>query len=130
VRRTQPRYLVAGVALVVAVGAVAVLLAENLGIGQPTTETGLVIDVQSTSAVDITGFTLRTQDGQLHHYAVGRLDTASPGFPAVHLRSHLISLIPVVVTYEMDGDQRVAVRIVDAVLPASTATPLVVSATP
>ena len=123
-RRTPPRYFVAGVALVVAVGAVAVLVAQSLGIAQPRTQTGLVIDVQSTSAVDITGFTLRTQDGQLQYYVVGRLDTASPGFPAVHLRSHLISLIPVVVTYETDGDQRVAVRIVDALLPPSTATPL------
>ena len=39
----------------------------------------------------------------------------------MHLRSHLISLLPVVVTYEMDGDQRVAVRIVDAVLHAADA---------
>jgi len=130
VRRVPPRYLVAGGALLVAAAAVALLVAQGLGIGRPSTETGLVIDVQSTSAVDITGFTLRTQDGQLHYYAVGRLDTASPGFPAVHLRSHLISLIPVVVTYEMDGDQRVAVRIVDAILPPSTATPVIVSATP
>jgi len=125
VRRVPPRYLVAGVALIVAAGAVAALVAQSLGIGRPTTQTGLVIDVQSNSAVDITGFTLRTQDGQLQYYVVGRLDTASPGFPAVHLRSHLISLIPVVVTYEMDGDQRVAVRIVDALLPPSTSTPLV-----
>jgi hypothetical protein len=114
----------------VAAAAVVLLVAQGLGIGRPSTATGLVIDVQSTSAVDITGFTLRTADGQIQHYAVGRLDTASPGFPAVHLRSHLISLIPVVVTYEMDGDQRVAVRIVDAVLPPSTALPLTVSATP
>jgi len=130
VRRVPTRYLVAGGALVVALAAVALLAAQELGIGQPRTETGLVIDVQSTSAVDITGFTLRTPDGQIQQYVVGRLDIASPGFPAVHLRSHLISLIPVVVTYEMDGDQRVAVRIVDAVLPPSTATPLVGSATP
>jgi hypothetical protein len=121
---------VAGGALVVALAAVALLVAQGLGIGQPSTETGLVIDVQSTSAVDITGFTLRTQDGRIQQYAVGRLDTASPAFPAVHLRSHLISLIPVVVTYEMDGDQRVALRIVDAVLPASTATPLAATTTP
>jgi len=130
VRRLPLRYVVAGGALVVALAAVALLVAQGLGIGQPSTETGLVIDVQSTSAVDITGFTLRTQDGRIQQYAVGRLDTASPAFPAVHLRSHLISLIPVVVTYEMDGDQRVALRIVDAVLPASTATPLAATTTP
>ncbi|HXX61175.1 MAG TPA: hypothetical protein VEI48_07795 [Candidatus Sulfotelmatobacter sp.] len=129
-RRLPLRYVVAGGALVVALAAVALLVAQGLGIGQPSTETGLVIDVQSTSAVDITGFTLRTQDGRIQQYAVGRLDTASPAFPAVHLRSHLISLIPVVVTYEMDGDQRVALRIVDAVLPASTATPLAATTTP
>jgi hypothetical protein len=119
-----------GIALAIAIAAVALLVAQSLSLGQPTTATGIVIDVQSTSAVDITGFTLRTADGQLQHYAVGRLDTASPAFPAVHLRSHLISLIPVVVTYEIDGDQRVALRVVDAVLPASTSSPLVVSTSP
>ncbi|MFI5262381.1 MAG: hypothetical protein ACHQZR_07500 [Candidatus Limnocylindrales bacterium] len=125
--RGRGRYVVAGAALLVAVAAIAVLVAQGLGLGQPLTATGIVIDVQSDSAVDITGFTLRTADGQLEHYLVGRLDTASPAFPSVHLRSHLISLIPIVVTYEMDGDQRVAVRMVDALLPASTATPLVTS---
>ncbi len=124
------RYVIGGGALVVAAAAIALLVAQGLEIGQPSTATGLVIGVQSTSAVDITGFTLRTADGQIQDYAVGRLDTASPGFPAVHLRSHLISLVPVVVTYEMDGDQRVAVRIVDAVLPPSTASPVAASATP
>jgi hypothetical protein len=130
VRRIPARFVVGGVALAIAAAALAVLVAQSLGVGQPTTATGIVIDVQSTSAVDITGFTLRTQDGQLQDYAVGRLDTASPAFPAVHLRSHLISLVPVVVTYEMDGDQRVALRVVDAILPASTSSPLVVSASP
>ena len=129
-KRPPARYLVAGGALLIALAAVVLLAVQGLGIGQPATATGLVIDVQSTSAVDITGFTLRTADGQLEHYVVGRLDTTSPAFPAVHLRSHLISLIPIVVTYEMDGDQRVALRMVDAVLPPSTATPLVVSASP
>lgn len=128
--RIAARYVIGGGALVVAAAAIALLVAQGLEIGHPSTATGLVIDVQSTSAVDITGFTLRTADGQIQHYAVGRLDTASPGFPAVHLRSHLISLVPVVVTYEMDGDQRVAVRIVDAVLPPSTASPVAASATP
>ena len=79
--RVPGRYLIGGGALVVAAAAVALLVAQGLGIGQPTTATGLVIDVQSTSAVDITGFTLRTPDGQLQHYAVGRLDTASPASP-------------------------------------------------
>lgn len=129
-RHIPARYLAGGTALAIAAAAVALLVAQSLGLGQPTTATGIVIDVQSTSAVDITGFTLRTEDGLLQQYAVGRLDTASPAFPAVHLRSHLISLIPVVVTYEMDGDQRVALRVVDAVLPASTSTPLVGSASP
>jgi hypothetical protein len=130
VSRIPARYAIGGGALVVAAAAIALLVAQGLGIGQPSTATGLVIDVQSTSAVDITGFTLRTADGQIQHYALGRLDTASPGFPAVHLRSHLISLIPVVVTYEMDGDQRVAVRIVDALLPPLTPVAATPSASP
>lgn len=128
--RLRGRRLIGGGALVVTAAAVALLVAQGLGIGRPATATGLVIDVQSTSAVDITGFTLRTPDGQIQHYAVGHLDTASPAFPAVHLRSHLISLLPVVVTYEMDGDQRVAVRLVDAVLTPLTPVAATPSASP
>jgi hypothetical protein len=117
------RLVVGGTALVVAATAIGLLVAQSMGLGQPPTATGIIVAVQSNSAVDITGFTLRTQDGQLEQYAVGRLETTSPAFPAVHLRAHLISLLPVVVTYETDGDQRVARRIVDALPPASTATP-------
>lgn len=126
-RRPPRRHLVAGGALLVAAAAIVVLVAQSLGMGRPLMATGIVIDVQSDSAVDVTSFTLRTEDGQLQHYLVGHLDTASPAFPAVHLRAHLISLIPIAVTYEMDGDQRVALRMVDALLPVSTATPLLSS---
>ena len=129
-RAGRGRYLVAASALMVAVVAIVLLVAQSAGLGQPLTATGIVIDVRSSSAVDITGFTLRTEAGELQDYVVGHLDTASPAFPAVHLRAHLISLIPIVVTYELDGDQRVALRMVDALLPPSTAAPLVVSASP
>jgi hypothetical protein len=77
-------------------------------------ESGVVVAVQSASATEVTGFTLRTRDGRVLQFAIGRLDTVAPAFPAVHLREHLVTLVPVRVWYEQAGDRRVARRLVDA----------------
>ena len=80
----------------------------------PQTAAGFVVDVQSTSLTEITSFTLRTEDGEELVFRVGVLDLNSGGFPGTHLREHMITNQPVAVAFDMEGDDRVATRLVDA----------------
>lgn len=78
----------------------------------PTTEVGLVVDVQGNFDI-VESFTLRTQDGEdlvLIPAADGSFD-----FPLSHLRAHMVGLHPVRVVVE-DGTDGVltAVSISDA----------------
>lgn len=42
---------------------------------------------------------MRTSDGQVLQFSVGRLDVADGGLPAPHLREHMVSGQPVTVYY-------------------------------
>ena len=114
------RGIIAGLALIAVLGAGALLLAQVTGIGRSPTATGVVIAVDSTSAVDVTGFTLRSADGAMTHFRVGELESGGAAFPAVHLRAHLVSLIPIVVSYHLDAGQPIATRMADAPLPGAS----------
>ncbi len=117
------RRLVAGAVLVVAlamVGLLGLLALRGLGLGGRPTSTGIVVAVESTSPVAVSGFTLRTADGRLEQYAVGILETGGAAFPAAHLREHLASLLPIVVTYRLETGRRVAIRLEDAPLPSGS----------
>jgi hypothetical protein len=104
--------VLAGVIVVAAFAA-----SRLLGGADLPSETGVVVQVQSASATEVTGFTLRTRDGRVLAFAIGRLDTAPPAFPAVHLREHLVTLVPIQVWYEAEGGRRLARRMVDAASP-------------
>lgn len=114
------RGIIAGLALIAVLVAGALLLAQVTGIGRSPTATGVVIAVDSTSAVDVTGFTLRSADGATTHFRVGELESGGAAFPAVHLRAHLVSLIPIVVSYHLDAGQPIATRMEDAPLPGAS----------
>ena len=92
---------------------IALLLISGCG-PSPQTAAGFVVDVQSTSLTEITSFTLRTEDGEELVFRVGALDLTSGGFPGTHLREHMITNQPVAVAFDMEGDDRVATRLVDA----------------
>ena len=47
-------------------------------------------------------------------FRVGALDLNSGGFPGTHLREHMITNQPVAVAFDVEGDDRVATRLVDA----------------
>ncbi len=119
---SQGRRLVLGAVVVVAALGVVGLAFGALQAGSPSTSTstGIVVAIDSTSPVAVTGFTLRSNDGALEQYAVGRLETGDNAFPAAHLREHLASLLPIVVTYRLEGQARVAIRLEDAPLPRSS----------
>ena len=96
-----------------ALSLVALLLISGCG-PSPQTAAGFVVDVQSTSLTEITSFTLRTKDGDQLVFRVGALDLNSGGFPGTHLREHMITNQPVAVAFDVQGDDRVATRLVDA----------------
>lgn len=75
---------------------------------------GFVIDVKSTSLTEVQTFTIRTPEGEEVVFRVGALDLAQGGFPAGHLREHMVTNVPVAVAFTLDGDDRVATRLVDA----------------
>ena len=80
----------------------------------PMTATGVVVDVRSSSLVQIDRFTLRMTDGSTLDFAVGTLELDGGAFPAGHLREHMALVQPVAVAFREEGGARVAYRLVDA----------------
>jgi hypothetical protein len=82
--------------------------------GQRHTVSGIVISVTGSTPAAVSSFSLRTADGELLQFEVGRLQTGGQAFPAAHLRDHLATASPVEVVYELQDGRRVAVRLSDA----------------
>jgi len=76
-----------------------------------------VVAVDSTSIGNVDQAAIRRSDGNVLQFNVERLDVNN-GLPAVHLREHLSSGIPVIVEYIVEGGQNVALRYNDAATPA------------
>jgi hypothetical protein len=96
---------------VVAIGVISIALAS--GLGDEKVETGVVVAVDAQGLTDVQRFTLRTSDGRTIEFQVGRLQNAAQ-FPPAHLGVHLQDSVPVRVTFELSGTERVAVRLEDA----------------
>ena len=83
--------------------------------GSPTmTEAGWVVALDATTVTTVESFTLRSPDGSEAVYRVGPLELDGGAFPAGHLREHMALAQPVAVAYRLDGNDRVATRLVDA----------------
>jgi hypothetical protein len=80
----------------------------------PETVTGVVLRVEGQGAADVTGFQLRTDDGQLLEFDVERLDLSGGGLPAPHLREHLRDGEPIAVDYVVEDGRNRALRYTDA----------------
>jgi hypothetical protein len=106
-------------ALVLGVALPAVILAGQLT--APPQVEGTVVAVHADGPLHISSFTIRTADGQVLDFAVGNLQIGGPYFDAPHLAVHAATGQPIVVTYEIEGGRRVAIRLADA--PGSTAPP-------
>ena len=78
---------------------------------------GIVVDVQQPSFTQVDGFTLRTAEGQLIHFVIGDIPPGNGSFPAIHLRDHLASALPIDVGYVVEHDQDIAIRLADAPAP-------------
>lgn len=71
----------------------------------------VAVDGNSIGSVD--QVTIRSSDGTTMQFNVERLDV-NTGLPAVHLREHLASGVPVVIEYVVEGGGNVALRYNDA----------------
>jgi hypothetical protein len=74
---------------------------------------GVVTAIQSTGLAEVTGFTLRTSDGQSYEFTVGTLENGTE-FPPGHLAEHKANAEPIRVTFRVEGGELVAVRLEDA----------------
>lgn len=76
--------------------------------------TGVVISADGPDAARVDTFSLRTNDGQVVQFKVGRLDLEGGGLPAPHLREHLVSGVPITAYYSVVDGRNVATRYIDA----------------
>ena len=106
------RLVLLGAGVIIAI-ALAIGAATILGGPGRQTETGIVVAVDAVSLTEVRGFTIRTSDGRTVDFRIGRLENAAT-FPPGHIAEHTVSLVPVRVTYVVEGGAEVAVRIEDA----------------
>ena len=65
-------------------------------------------------AGQVTGFTLRTQQGETIVFVIGTLELDGVAFAASHLVEHAVTLQPIAVAYRVRDGKNVAHRLVDA----------------
>ena len=119
-RRTRNLFALALIGFVAVVGTVAIVLS---GTGSPdpdgprdaTAAVGVIVGVESTGLDAVTAFALRTTDGTILDFTIGQLENRAE-FPPGHLAEHQATGAPVRVWYRMEGEERVAVRIEDAIV--------------
>jgi hypothetical protein len=77
------------------------------------TAAGVVIALDAPAG-QVTGFALRTTDGQVVRFVIGVLDTDGAAFPALHLAVHAATLQPISIAYRVEDGLNVVYRMVDA----------------
>jgi hypothetical protein len=108
-----------GAGLVIAAAALVVVIVSTVA-QAPSTETGLVVAVDSSGLTDVRGFSIRTGDGRTIAFRIGVLENGAQ-FPPGHLLEHAATGVKVVVTYRQENGELVAIRLDDA--PAAPAAP-------
>lgn len=74
---------------------------------------GIVISVDAPAG-EVTGFTMRTRQGETIPFLIGTLEVDGSAFTAAHLVEHAISLEPIAVGYRVRDGGNVVHRMVDA----------------
>jgi hypothetical protein len=74
---------------------------------------GIVVAVEAPAGM-VTGFSLRTQQGETVSFVIGTLELDGAAFAATHLVEHAISLEPIAVGYRVRDGANVVHRLVDA----------------
>lgn len=84
------------------------------GCGDPgKAAAGIVIAVDAPAG-EVTGFTLRTQQGETIPFVIGELEAGGAAFAASHLVEHAVTLQPIAVGYRIADARNVVHRLVDA----------------
>lgn len=93
------------------------LLAAALAVGAcgdpGKSAAGLVVAVDAPAG-EVTGFTLRTQQGETIPFVIGTLEVDGAAFAASHLVEHAVTLEPIAVGYRVRDGKNVVHRMVDA----------------
>jgi hypothetical protein len=74
---------------------------------------GIVIAVDASDG-QVSGFTLRTPEGETIPFVVGELEMDGAAFAASHLTEHAVTLQPIAVAYRVVDGRNVVHRMVDA----------------
>ena len=74
---------------------------------------GLVVAVDAPAG-EVTGFTLRTGQGETIPFVIGTLEIDGAAFAASHLVEHAVTLQPIAVAYRVRDGRNVVHRMVDA----------------
>jgi hypothetical protein len=75
--------------------------------------TGVVTEVSASGLADVSGMTLRLDDGRSFEFRIGSLENGAE-FPPGHLKEHMATSSPVKVWFRLEGTELVAYRIEDA----------------
>jgi hypothetical protein len=119
-RQTRNLFLLGIGMFIVLFGGAAILLSSNQ-LRDPevpsgaATAVGVITHLDTQGLGKVSSMTLRTTDGQTIVFVIGQIENAAE-FPLGHLATHEASGAPVRVWYRMDGSQRVAYRLEDAVV--------------
>ena len=97
------------VALVAALGASGVGCQAHAQQGGPERVRGVIVAVEARLVAQAESVTVRTDDGRELVFRVDPAVDVSPG----HLREHMTLAEPVLVTYRVEGDGLLALRIDD-----------------
>jgi hypothetical protein len=98
-------------------GIVAVLVGAALlvaGCGDPGRAAAGIVVALEAPAGEITGFTLRTTEGETMRFEIGALEIDGTAFAASHLAEHAVTLQPIAVGYRVVDGVNVVHRMVDA----------------
>jgi hypothetical protein len=99
----------AAVLILVTVATVAVAACGDPG----KAAAGVVLAVDAPNG-EVTGFTLRTQQGETLDFVIGTLELDGAAFAASHLVEHAVTLQPIAVAYRVVDGVNVVHRMVDA----------------
>jgi hypothetical protein len=120
-RRTRNLFALALVVVIALTGGAALIL----GGGPPPGATpsppagtaevvGVIVAVDARGLDDVRGFTLRREGGEQLEFSLADLENGTE-FPPGHLAEHQATAEPVRVWYRDAGDERLAIRLEDAV---------------
>lgn len=74
---------------------------------------GVVLHVDATGLTAVTGFTFRSDAGEVLRFTLGQLEDPT-AFPPGHLAEHAQTGSPVRVSFRVEGQQLVVYRLEDA----------------